>query len=186
MRRAPAILVASALVILAAGWTTRRTDVQPPPSCSPEQTQRQAILMTGAYSTGGSGYARHCGPGVVTITPTAGGRSMTIRGGTCGRIRGYGRWITFGLFSNGSLSRQLGRGVGLVIEPGNRAGRVKVIDGLLQPLTSEVGLTGSATLAADLKSGSFTVTTRGGLGPGRGKKFTGTWTCWPPQPPAAR
>ena len=176
VRRASAIVSASALVLLVAAWTTGQADVQPPPACSPQQTQQQVTLTTGAYSTGGDSYERFCGPGVLTITPTGGGRSMTIRGGRCGRIRVYRR-VYFGLMSNGSLSPELGRGASLVLEPGNRSGRVKVIDGRLQPLAVEVGLTGSAMVAPDLSSGTFSVVTRGGLGPGPNKAYTGNWKC---------
>ena len=137
--------------------------------------QRQAVLMTGAYSTGGDGYARFCGPGMLTIRTTGGGQSMTIRGGRCGRLGGS-RWLYFGLFSNGSLSRELGRGVSLVLQPGRRSGRVKVVDGLLQPLAVDVGLAGSAVVAQDLRSGTFSVVTRG-LEPGPNKGYTGTWKC---------
>ncbi len=100
---------------------------------------------------------------------------MTIRGGRCGRISGS-RWLYFGLFSNGALSRELGRGVSLVLQPGGRSGRVNVVDGLLQPLGVDVGLTGSARVAPDLGSGSFSVVTRG-LEPEPNKRYTGHWAC---------
>ena len=175
VRRASAIASAGALVLLVAAWTTGQDDVRPPPRCTPQQTQQQAVLTTGAAATGGDGYERFCGPGVLTITRTDGGRSMTLRG-QCGKIATYRR-LYFGLSSNGSVSRKLGRGVALVFQPGNRSGRVKVLDGRLQPLAYEVGLTGSGTVAPDLRSGSFSVVTRGGVGPGPNKAYTGTWRC---------
>lgn len=166
------IVTAVVLVLVLAGWTSGK-HVQPPPQCNSQATQRQLVLRTGRYSTGGDGYARFCGPGIVTIT--GGGQSMTIRGGRCGTLGGA-RWLYFGLFSNGSLSREAGRGVSLVLQPGNRGGRVEVIDGLLQPLRVEVGLSGSARVARDMRSGTFSVVTRG-LGPDPNQRFTGTWKC---------
>ena len=166
---------AGALVVLVAAWTTGQADVQPAPRCSPEQAQRHVVLKTGQFSTGGDGYARFCGPGMLTTTPTRGGQSMTIRGSRCGRPGGA-RWLYFGLFSNGSLSRELGRGVSLVLQPGRRSGRVNVVDGLLQPLAVDVGLTGSAMVAPGLRSGTFSVVTRG-LEPEPNKRYTGTWKC---------
>ncbi len=175
MSRALTVVSAAAVVLVVGGWTTGRNDTAPPPRCTQQQTQRQVVLTTGAYSTGRDGYARYCGPGVVTITATASGRSMTIRGGQCGKGSGS-RWFSFGLFSNGGLSRELGRGVSLVLNPGGRSGRVKVIDGRLQPLGVEVGLTGSARVATDLRSGSFYVVTRG-LQSESNKRYTGHWNC---------
>ena len=174
MSRVLTVVSAALAVLVVGGWTTARNAIGRPPSCTQQQTQRQVVLMTGAYSTGGDGYARFCGPGVVTITETS-GKSMTIRGGRCGRISGT-RWLYFGLFSNGALSRELGRGVSLVIEPGGRVGAVKVVDGLLQPAGADVGLTGSARVASDLRSGSFSVVTVG-LARDRNKRYMGHWTC---------
>ncbi len=175
MSRALAIVAAAWVVLVVGGWTTGRGEVAPPPGCSQQDTQRRVVLMTGGYSTGGDGYARFCGPGVVTTTATASGESMTIRGGWCGRISGA-RWLYVGLFSNGALSRELGRGVSLVLEPGGRVGPVKVVDGILQPAGVDVGLTGSARVASDLRSGSFSVVTVG-LARERNKRYMGHWTC---------
>ena len=169
------IVAATAVVVAVGGWTTGRDEITPPPSCSQQDTQRRVVLMTGNYSRGGDGYARFCGPGVVTITATVSGKSMTIRGGRCGTISGA-RWLYFGLFSNGAVSRELGRGVSLVIEPGGRVGPVKVVDGIVQPAGVDVGLSGSARVASDLRSGSFSVVTVG-LARERNKRYMGHWTC---------
>jgi len=168
-----AFVPAVALVLVLAGWTTGGRQVQPPPRCGPQQTRDQEILTTGAYFEGRAGYARFCGPGIVTISGAGG--SVTIRGDRCGRL-GRARWLYFGLFSNGSVSREAGRGVSLVLLPGDRGGRVKVVDGLLQPLPDDVGLSGSARVSSDMRSGTFSVITRG-LDPGPNRRFTGTWTC---------
>ena len=175
MSRALSVVSATAVVLAVGGWTTGRNAIAPPPSCTQQQTQRHVVLATGTPSTGGDGYERFCGRGVVMITATASGRSMTIRGGQCWKGAGSRRFA-FGLMTNGRLSRDLGRGVSLVLDPGRRGGRVEVIDGRLQPLGSEVGLTGSARVASDFRSGSFSVVTRG-LEPQPNKHYTGHWNC---------
>ena len=100
---------------------------------------------------------------------------MTIRGGRCGRAADS-RSLYFGLFSSGTVSRELGLGVSLVIEPGQQVGPVKVGDGILQPAGVPVRLTGSARVASDLRRGSFSVVTVGLLRE-RNKRFMGHWTC---------
>ncbi len=160
-------IVTIGVLALVLGWAAE-AGVPTPPSCSSADAQRRAILFSGAYSTGGSGYSRHCGPGRAVVRLR--GKSFTIQGGRChGNILSP-RWVYFGLLAQQSPGA---RGFSVVVEPGNRPGRNKISDSIVQVDGLNLAPTGTAIVAKGLKSATFTLFTRG---PSR-TKVTGSWTC---------
>jgi hypothetical protein len=75
---------------------------------------------------------------------------------------------------NGSSSRSAleAKGLSLVLSPGDRAGRVKVDDAIVQVTGRNLGASGSATVAAGLTGGTFAV-----VGRPVPEHFTGSWNC---------
>ena len=118
-------------------------------------------------------YARYCGPGRAVVRLR--GKSFTVAGGRCNRTLGRvsPRWLWFGLFNSGSRSDPSARGLSLVVEPGNRPGRQTIIDSIVRVDGLDLAPTGAAFLAKDLRSGTFTLFTRG---PAR-TRVTGSWNC---------
>lgn len=163
------LLAASGVVLMLAGWTAEAA-VPTPPKCSPADTQQRAILTTGVFALGRSGYARFCGPGRAVVR--LGGKSFTIQDGRCGgQSLSSPRWYYFGLFARGSVPGA--RGFSVVLKPGDRPGRVKVIDSIVEVAGRDLAPTGTAIVAKGLKSATFTLVTRG---PAR-TRVTGSWTC---------
>ena len=100
-------IVTASLVVLALGAWAAEAAAPMPPQCSAADTQRRAILFSGAYSTGGSGYSRNCGPGRAVVQLR--GKSFTIQGGRChGNILSP-RWVYFGLLAQQSPAREASR-----------------------------------------------------------------------------
>jgi hypothetical protein len=64
------------------------------------------------------------------------------------------------------------KGLSLVLDPGDRPGRAKVIDAIVQVTGQNLAASGSATLAKGLKGGTFAV-----VGAPRPERFTGSWSC---------
>ena len=159
--------VACCLVLVLTGWTAKRS-VPLPPRCSTADTEQRAALKTGVYT-------RFCGPGSAVVRVK--GKSVTIRGGYCGNAHGveagHSRWLWFGLI-NGSSSRSAfdAKGLSLVLTPGDRRGRVKVVDAIVQVTGQNLGASGSATIAKGLTGGTFAV-----VGRPVPEHFTGHWSC---------
>ena len=99
------------------------------------------------------------------------GRSLTIQGGSCSARR-----VRFGVLWNRVGEAPAGRGIWLLLEPGNRPGRTDIADGEIQlPGMSRVAAPtiGTAIVAKGLMSATFTVSV------GRAAMVTGRWTCGP-------
>jgi hypothetical protein len=114
-------------------------------------------------------WTRFCGPGRVVVRLR--GKSYAIRGGYCGGIRvGGARWLWFGLIKNGGASPDA-KGFSIVLEPGDRMGRVNIVDSIVQVAGLNLAPGGTAVVAEGLKSGTFALILAGG------KRLTGSWTC---------
>ena len=100
------------------------------------------------------------------------GKSFTITGGSCNMRAGR---VRFGVVWNGVGEAPAGRGLWMLLEPGNRPGRIDIADGEIQlPGLLRVAPTvGTAIGAEALMSATFTVSV------GRVTKVTGRWTCRP-------
>jgi hypothetical protein len=150
------------------GSAAKARSVSIPPKCSTADTEQRAALRTGAVT-------RFCGPASAVVRVR--GKSFTIRGGHCGKSGRY-RWLWFGLINGrptATRNRVLGaKGLSLVLSPGDRPGRVKVIDGIFQVTGRNLGAFGSATVAKGLKGGTFAVVGSRRPVP---EHFTGSWNC---------
>ena len=72
------------------------------------------------------------------------------------------------------------KGLFLMLEPGNRPGRVRIIDGQLDLVPGiRVALSGTAVVDRGLRSGTFWVYGRVWANIPSGGRFTGSWTCSP-------
>jgi hypothetical protein len=80
--------------------------------------------------------------------------------------------VAFGVIASGRLYSGA-KGVSMVLEPGNRPGRVNVVDSIIQVAGLNLAPTGTAVVAKGLKSGTFTLATKGSVL----TRVTGTWTC---------
>ncbi len=164
MRTALALLAFGAAVLLLTAWTPAPI----PPQCAAADVREGKVVR-------GNGVLAACGPARVIVR--ARGVSYVIQGGVCFPPQGDNpakRWLMFGAFT--PLAKPH-RGLGLVLRPGNRAGRVSVIDGELQLVPGiRVALSGAAVVKSGLNSGTFTVYGRWAKRP-TGSWFTGSWTC---------
>jgi hypothetical protein len=159
------------MVMLAAGWTTDRRPPLPD-ACSATNIKHHMKVKLGVYT-------RFCGPASVVVRVN--GKSFTIRAGHCSIDRvfpgpyGHTRWFDFGLIDmSGSRTTSNSKGFSLVINPGDRAGRAEVIDGIIQLTGKDLAARGTATLTKGAKGGTFSVV---GLGVPQPQRFTGSWSC---------
>jgi hypothetical protein len=116
--------------------------------------------------------------GSARVVVIARGVTYVIQGGLGGCSRPLGnpplRWIGAGSFT--PLAKRH-KGASVVLSPGDRAGRVKVIDGQLELVPGiRVALSGTAVVSSGLNAGTFKVYGRTANGP-TGSWFTGSWTC---------
>jgi hypothetical protein len=162
-----AIMTVSLAALMLGVWTAEAA-APTPPKCSAADTQRRAILFSGDYNSGGSGYARYCGHGRAVVRMR--GKTYTIEGGRCHGNTLSPRWVWFGLFAQGFPG---GRGFSVVVEPGNRSGRNAINDSVVQLNGRNLAATGTAVVAKGLKSATFSLVTRGSSP----TKITGSWTC---------
>lgn len=155
MRHQIAAVVLVALALGAGSAMAAGPDV---PTCSLLATQHHWTLRKGAYN-------RYCGPG--RVVAQVGGKTLVITGGACDL--GNGR-IGFGVIGFGAP----GRGIWLRMEEGwtpRQSGRFGISDGNIQlPGFRPLPHTGTAIIAKDLKSATFTL---GSTSP----RVTGRWTC---------
>jgi hypothetical protein len=80
------------------------------------------------------------------------------------------RWVYFGLFANRSPGAE---GFSVVVEPGNRPGRNAIVDSIVQLNGRNLAPAGTAIVAKNLKSATFSLVTRG-----RSPiEITGSWEC---------
>ena len=151
-------------IVVLTGWTARDTVVVPR-HCTAVDTRQRAVLITG-NQPGGHAYTRICGPARAVVRVR--GTSYAIQGGSCAQVSDPRRWIYFGLIQSGGLPGA--RGLSLVLEPGNRPGRVKIIDSIVQVEGLDLAPRGTAVLSDDLKSGTF-------VGKWAGTRVSGSWNC---------
>jgi hypothetical protein len=163
------VITSVAALLLLAGWTAEAAGPPLPRKCSSADTQRRAILFSGAYRNpdGGGGYVRYCGPGRAVVQ--VGDKSFTIQGGRC-NLKSLSPRVYFGLGGNGSVTPVTG--FAAVLETGTRPGRNRIVDSsVVVGGGIPVGpSTGTAIVAKGLKSATFSI----GQAPTR---VTGSWTC---------
>jgi hypothetical protein len=159
---APLVLGAAALLLTA--WASG----DPTQNCTAADAREGKVLRQ-------HNVMRSCG--LARVIVRAGGRFYVIRGGVCFAPQGDDpaeRWLMFGVFTP---LAQPHSGLGLVVRPGDRAGRVSVIDGELQLVPGvRVALSGSAVVGSGLGRGTFSVYGRSAKGL-TGGRFTGSWSC---------
>jgi hypothetical protein len=126
-------------------------------------------LTTGVFRRGVTAYATFCGRGKALVR--LGGRSYSIDGGHCGDPGGF-RQAGFGVIANTALYPGA-TGLSILLKPGAEAGRVSVVDAIVQVAARDLDATGSAVVAKGLDRGIFTLTSKasGGI------RVTGSWTC---------
>jgi hypothetical protein len=161
------LLAVGTFVLLGTAWAAQGA-AHAPPMCSPADMQQAKTLTAGAGPNGSPLYIRACGPGRVVVRLR--GKSYAIRGYS-GRIRvGGARWLYFGLITSGAVSPDA-KGFSIVLEPGDRPGRVNVVDSIVQVARLNLAPGGTAVVAKGLKSGTFALIVTGG------RRLTGSWTC---------
>jgi hypothetical protein len=165
--RAVAYSAAGVLVLLTVAWRAEAT-FEKPRNCTAADTKRQAFITSGAFNNGGPGYVRACGPSRAVIV--VGRRTYAVESGSCGR-RGSARWVYFGLLSNAPAPP--GRGFSFVLEPGDRPGRVRIIDSIVQVGGLDLVPRGTAFVGEGLTSARFNVVTEA---PPH-VRFSGYWRC---------
>jgi hypothetical protein len=114
-------------------------------------------------------YATFCGRGEAVVR--LGARSYSIDGGHCSRPGGF-RQAGFGVIANAALYPGAA-GLSILLKPGAEAGRVRVIDSIVQVAGVDLDATGSAVLAKGLNRGTFTLISKAP----DGMRVTGSWTC---------
>lgn len=100
-----------------------------------------------------------------------GARSYSIDGGHCGDPGGF-RQAGFGVIANGA-SYPGATGLSILLKPGAEAGRVSVVDSIVQVAGLDLDATGSAVVTKGLNRGTFTLTSKAS----EGMRVTGSWTC---------
>jgi len=114
-------------------------------------------------------YATFCGRGEAVVR--LGARSFSIEGGHCGDPGGF-RLAGFGVIANRALYPGA-TGLSILLKPGRAAGRVSVVDSIVQVGRLDLDATGSAVVAKALDRGTFTLTSKAS----EGTRVTGSWTC---------
>jgi hypothetical protein len=153
-------------LLMLAGWAAGAS-APLPPKCSPADTQRLAFLFSGGRGTDDEpGYMRYCGAGRVVMRVE--GKSFTIQGGSCSTRR-----ARFGLLWNRIGEAPVGRGFWVLLEPGNRPGRIDITDGEIQ-LPGILSVAAPTIGTAIVAKGVMSATT---LSVGGVTKVTGRWTC---------
>jgi len=154
-----AIVTASLLALALSAWPAEAA-APTAPKCS------AADMKDGIASSGG--FLRFCGPARAVLRVA--GTSFTFAGGRCTATR-----AGFGMFAPTPSNA---RAFELVLaHHQRRSGPNPVIDGIYQlPGVSPWTRTpsGTAIIARNLKSATFSLETAGPLGPVR---ITGSWTC---------
>lgn len=175
--RAVVTLTVVALVVPAGGWsftgsTPASATLPPPPNCSAADTRRTVMLISGKGSYHAPLYMRACGPahGVIDFN----GRSYSIQGGWCtsSRVEGVVR-VRIGLATNQPAAPGQAIWLKLPLHPG----RITITDSVFElPVLGDVAGVGTVILNPGLKSGTFTLHSRGAAN-GPSGHFTGSWSC---------
>lgn len=157
------VVLAAAFAAVAAGGTHSAGGTSAGPTYPRCSAARHGFAVS-------PGFFRFCGPGRAVLRVQ--GKSFTFKRGRCTSTR-----AEFGRFARDPSNYPLGRGFVLVLEHRqHRSGPNPVIDGAYQLPGVDLNETptGTAIIAKNLKSATFSVVTTGPSGP---ITITGSWRC---------
>jgi hypothetical protein len=165
------VIAAAAFASLAS--SARGEPAVRPPTCSAADTRHDASLS--APRTGHPVYLRWCGRAQATVVFA--GRRYVIRGGHCSSpTQGTLSGVAIGLVAN-PPAPAIGRGLvfdfhGVV----TRARAVRIKDSEIEVPGVRIAASGTVTVGAGLKKGTFKLFGRTAAGP-TGKNVSGSFTC---------